>query len=164
MSDSPDSLIRGHVGLADFVNVDSGGKLNVLGGNLAFIGLQPGQGATAAFAVYATLISPAETSDPVAVELLLVDASGDPVMLPGPSGELQAMRVSQLVQFQSPQIVGISVPRGAVEASAQMILNFPGGLALALGQSYTWRIQVDSEIIAKASFYIPQPPPVAVIG
>jgi len=155
--------IRGHILIADFANVDAASKVNILGGNLSFLGTGP-DGMTAPVTVYAILISPSALDEPVAVEIVLVDASGHPVLMPTQDGKTQALRVAQNIEFQAPTLPGILIPKGSVETSSQMILNFPNGLPLQSGSSYTWRLQVDHDVIASAAFYIPQPPAAPVIG
>lgn len=156
--------VRGFVLLADFVNNDAAGKVNVVGGGLSLIGFDPATGQSAPFAVLAHLTCAIPGTETAAVELLLADSSGNVVMLPTPTGESQAMRVAQNVQFQPPVAPGVVLPAGALGATAQIIMHFLAGLPLRLGESYTWRLQVDHEPVASTSFFIPGPPQGPVIG
>lgn len=158
MSDVQASII-----LADFVNIDAGGKVNVLGGGVTLLGWT-GQ-LTTPFAIFVRLSTPRPIHDAPAVEILLADASGNPVMVPsGPDGESQAMRIAQNVEFSAPAVPGVHIPPGAIASTAQIVLNFGNGLPLKPGHSYTWRVQIDHDVIASESFYIPTGPAMPVIG
>lgn len=132
--------------LADFANTDGAGKLNVLGGGIAFIGIQDG-GATAPFALAVEVRVPAKyagTSYALTVELH--DATiGQLVGLPGPDGTLQALRAQQVVTVQSVQLPPqFAVPPDTMQ-NHTMVMNFPGGLPLAAGHSFEWRVQIDGQ-------------------
>lgn len=158
------SDIRASVIIADFVNVDAGGKANLIGAGISLLGFDPQQGVTSPFALYVRLVSPLPTNDRPAVEILLADASGQPVMLPGPMGEAQALRISQNVDFPPVAVQGVTIPNGAIPSVAQFAINFANGLPLAPGHSYSWRIQLDHDVIASESIFIPVAPAGPVIG
>lgn len=158
------SDIRASVTIADFVNVDAGGKANLIGAGISLLGFDPQQGVTSPFALYVRLVSPLPTNDRPAVEILLADASGQPVMLPGPMGEAQALRISQNVDFPPVAVQGVTIPNGAIPSVAQFAINFANGLPLAPGHSYSWRIQLDHDVIASESIFIPVAPAGPVIG
>lgn len=160
----PSSTIRATITLADFVNVDAGGKANLIGAGIAILGFDPQQGVTTPFAIYVRVVSPVPIDDRPAVEILLVDASGQPVMLPGPMGEAQALRISQNVEFPPLAVPGVSLPSGALPSVAQFAINFANGLPLAPGHSYTWRVQLDHDVIASESIFIPLAAPGPVLG
>lgn len=147
--------ISATIAIADFVNVDASGKANLIGAGVSLIGLDPQQGASTPFGLYVRLVSPVPIRDRPAVEIVLVDASGQPVVVPGPTGEPQAMRFSQLVDFPAPAVPGVSIPAGAVPSASQFAINFASGLPLEPGRSYTWRVQIDRDVIASESFYVP---------
>ncbi|OAN37435.1 hypothetical protein [Microbacterium sp. H83] len=160
----PTNSIRASITLADYVNIDGGGKANLIGAGIALLGFDPQQGVTTPFALYVRLISAMPTTDQPAVEILLVDASGQPVMLPGPMGEGQAMRISQNVEFPPPAAPGVTIPSGALPSVAQFAINFANGLPLAPGHSYSWRVQLDHDVIGSESMFIPLPAPGPVLG
>lgn len=160
----PANDIRGSIVMADYVSIDQLGKAHLVGAGVALLGFDPQQGATTPFALYVRVISPRPSNDRPALEILLADASGQPVMLPGPMGEPQAMRIAQNVEFPPPAAPGVSIPNGALPSVAQFAINFANGLPLVPGQSYSWRVQIDHDVIASESIYIPQPPPGPVIG
>ena len=160
----PDTQISAHITIADFVNVDAGGKANVIGGGVLLLGFDPQQGVTTPFAIFVRLVSPVPTTDHPAVEIVLVDASGQPVQVPGPMGENQAIRISQVIEFSAPAVPGVHIPAGAIPSVSQFAINFSNGLPLAPGHSYSWRVQLDHDIVTSESFYVPQPSPGPVIG
>lgn len=158
-------LVTATIIVADFINIDAANKVNVIGGGIQFIGFDPQQGTTSPFAIFVQVHCPLPAPEmEAALEVVLADASGNPVLLPGPTGEGQAMRVAQNIEFRDFQIPGTSIPRGAVPAGSQVVLNFGNGLPLAVSQSYQWRVHIDHELKASYSFYIPGPPPGPVIG
>lgn len=160
----PEQSVRATLLLADYANVDAVGKLNLVGGGVSIVGFEFQQGTSSPFTLYVRIVSPMPLDDRPAVEIVLVDASGDPVQIPGPAGELQTMRIGQNIQLAAPQLPGVDIPPGAVPSSAGFVIGFPNGLPLAPGHSYTWRVQVDHDVIASESFYIPLPAPGPVIG
>lgn len=163
MSDASDA-ITATILLADFANISSDGKLNLIGGGIQLLGFNPEQGLTAAFTVYVGLSSPMPLDGAPAVEILLADASGNVVQLPGPAGEPQALRISQNVEFSLPAVVGLDIPKGALPSTSQFVIGFTNGLPLQVGHSYTWRVQVDHEVIASKTMYLPAPTPLPVLG
>lgn len=131
--------------LADYASVDQGAKLNVIGGGVVGIGYLHETGSTAPFAVVASVsVPPAFYNEACAAEIVLEDASGQPVSLPGPTGDAQVMRVGQAIRFEEPKaLAGIS--RFTLHARSQWVLNFQNGLPLPPGQSYAWRVKIDTE-------------------
>lgn len=156
--------IRAAVLLADYAAIDASGKLNMVGGGVTMLGFEFQQGTTTPFTVFVRLVSPVATNDRPAVEIVLADASGNPVQIPGPAGELQTMRIAQNVEFAPPMLSGTSLPPGAIPSIATFAINFTNGLPLAPGHSYSWRVQIDHDVIASESFFIPVPAPGPVIG
>lgn len=162
MSPRGTGSVRATITIADYVGIDAQGKVNVIGGGITLLGLQ--EGGTAPFAIFVRLTSPMPLTDSPALEILLADASGNPVSIPGPQGLPQPLRIAQNVDFLPPAAPGIHIPAGAIPSSAQFAVNFANGLPLPAGHSYTWRVQLDHDVIASESFYIPTPPPGPVIG
>jgi len=155
--------ITASVMLADYAAQETG-KLHVIGGGLQFLGFDPNMGVTAPFTVIVSLTSPtAITTDHPAVEIVLVDAGGDPVGLPGPAGP-QVMRISQNVEMPEPALPGQSLPKGSINASATFVLHFATGLPIPPGLSYSWRVQIDHDVKATYPFFIPGPPQGPVLG
>lgn len=158
------SSIVAHITIADYVGVEASGKANILGAGITLVGFDFQQGVTTPFAIWVRLVSPMAIADRPAAEIVLVDASGQPVQVPGPMGEYQAVRISQVVEFPAATTPGVHIPNGAVPSVAQFAVNFSNGLPLAPGNSYTWRVQLDHDVIASESFFVPQPPAGPVIG
>lgn len=158
-------LIRGSIMLADYAVTDAVGKVNVIGGGLSVIGFDLNQGITTPFTVYASLTCPIPAPDSsAAVEVALVDASGNPVAVAGPTGEGQVVRIAQNVEFAAPVIPGLQIPRGAIESASQIIVNFGNGIPLGVGQAYAFRLSVDGDVKASAAFFVPGPIAGPVIG
>ncbi|MEP6697972.1 MAG: hypothetical protein ABJA34_14005 [Pseudonocardiales bacterium] len=153
--------------LADYAAVDAASKLNMIGGGLSLIGFNPGTSLSAPFSLVATVsVPPALYGAECSVEIILEDAAGVLVSLPGPTGETQTMRVGQAVTFQRPIFPAASVPENLVDARVQWVLNFAAGLPLPVGNRYIWRIRIDHETRPDwvEAFFVPGPPPGPVIG
>lgn len=149
--------------LADYVSVDAAGKLNIIGGGIRFVGVDPNTGATSALGLLVVLNSPLSGDSP-AVEILLTTATGQVMSLPGPDGKNQPLRIAQNVDFAEPALPGVAVPKGSVPSTVQIALNFANGLPLKAGYSYQFRVQVDHDTVATYSFFTPRAQQGAVIG
>lgn len=161
MSDASDQ-IEASITVGDFVNVDAANKVNVIGGGIRVIGLNSESGLSAPIGLFVQLASPLPTEgDGPAVELVLTTATGAIVKI-GQGPQSQAVRIAQTVEFGYASPASVVIPRGALPASAQIVLNFPTGLPLRAGYSYQWRLQIDHEVKATYSFFVAgnQPPPV----
>lgn len=161
--------------LAEYAATDPAGRVNIVGNTTLVVGPGglPGQGLapgfTPPFSVVAIVtVPPRLTGQESSVELQLEDAAGDAVAIPGATGEPQVMRVAQAVTFEDPVAgaPGAGVPRRTLRPRFQWVLNFPGGLPLALSQLYTWRVKIDmsSRDDWCEQMYVAGPPPGPVIG
>lgn len=153
--------------LADYAAVDAASKLNVIGGGLTLVGFNPEPGLTAPFAVVASVgVPPGLYGAECSVEIILEDSSGEPVSLPGPTGETQTMRVGQAITFERPTFPVAHVPQGVMGARVQWVLAFSTGLPLAVGQRYVWRVKIDHDTRDDwiEEFFVPGPAPGPVIG
>lgn len=164
MAISDDVLVT--VLLADYVGVDASGKVNAIGAGFGVAGLSP-NGLTAPQHVAVLVDVPGgyageETS--VTLELRN-DRTGQVVSLPSPSGQAEAVRISQLMQIQAPERPGVYLPRD-VRVRQHLLVNFGNGLPLSPGTSYQWRVDVDGVHRQDwgAFFYVLGPPPGPVIG
>ena len=99
MSVFPDA--RAQLLLADYASTDAGGKLNVIGGSISFLGLTP-EGQTPPFTVVATVEIPAKlVGKQYALSLELYNETlGAVAQMPSPNGVPQAMRVQQMAVVQ----------------------------------------------------------------
>lgn len=158
--------------IADYASVDAAGKLNVIGGGVSLIGqadrlgLGGPSGFTAPFAlVVAVAVNPTLYRSEFALEVALEDSKGELVELPGPAGQPQKMRIAQNSTFEEPKTVP-GVPRGLLRARIQWVLMFNGGLPLAIGQRYLWRVKIDGATSDRwtEEFFVPGPPPAPVLG
>lgn len=153
--------------LADYAQNDSSNKISILGAGWQVTSLQPATGATGAQAVVVLIdVDPAHYEEQFAVEVTLHDEANGVVHAPGPTGEPTALRISQIVKAEKPSTPGHFVPPKALWARVQMILNFPGGLVIPAGQSYTWRVRIDGDDSRtwNLTFHVAGPAPGAVIG
>lgn len=131
--------------MADYVNADPSGKINLVGAGITFIGFDTSNGRTPECGVVATVSFGAEfQGESPAVELWLEDQDGALVALPAPEGTLpQFLRVgaAQPLRPNIPQ--GMIIPDGQVRPRVQFALQFGAGLPLAAGHGYRWRLQID---------------------
>lgn len=154
--------------LSDYAAVDAANKINLLGLGWAVTGADPSSGLTAPQTVVVLIDAPPDLyGEDFAVTLTLRNADDEPVELPGPAGAMQAMRIAQNVRVEEPVFApNLNVPRRAVWAHTQIILNLANGLPLALGQPYTWTLEIDSTQDPRwaVSFFVPGPRSAPVFG
>lgn len=152
--------------VADFINTDTAGKINILGGGVALIGFDPLQGITNRFAVYAHADFPASVLPAdVSVELALMIGEEVVVTAGGPIGP-QAIRVAQ-----TPTVDRANLPipvhlRDHVGGSTNVILDFGNGLPLQPNTNYEFRFQIDGDADNELRYplSIVGPPASAVVG
>jgi hypothetical protein len=153
--------------MADYAAADTAGKLNIIGGGLTAIGYVRDTGTTAAFAVVMSVTVPARHfNEACSVELVLEDAAGAPVSLPGPApGQAQVLRIGQAIQFGEPKAIA-GVPRLQLPLRNQWVVAFSNGLPLPVGQRYVWRAKIDhdSRDAWTEEFFVPGPIPGLVLG
>lgn len=152
------SSADGNILIADFVNIDATGKVNIIGGGVQFLGFDPDTGMTAPFSLYTSIIVTLPTLDEAsgAVEILLMDADGQPVALPGPEGP-NPLRFNQTVDFTHAKIPAVQQPPIGFPGSSNVVMNFPGGLPLPSGSTYEWVVLVDGTRLASTTFFVPGP-------
>lgn len=146
----------GAVLIADFVNIDAAGKVNIIGGGIQFLGGDPDTGLTAPFSVYVniTVTIPLFEETSVPVEIVLVDADGQPVTVPSPEGP-NTMRFSQEVDLRHTLRPEVQHPPIGFPGSSNIVLNFPEGLPLTPGSSYEWLVLMDGSRLASTTFFVP---------
>jgi hypothetical protein len=152
--------------LSDFASTDAAGKGNVIGAGVALLGINPQQGVTARFSLWASIhlptnLCPAEFP----VEFSLVDEVGDLVQLQGPTGD-QPLRVAQIVQMERPNAPVSIALRDHIGSRTQVVFDFPGGIPLAPGGMYRWRLLIDGDSSHEWTypFAVAGPPPGPVVG
>lgn len=143
MSVSTDAQVQ--ILLADYASLDASNKLNVIGGEVSFVGLVDG-GLSAPFTAVVSAAVPSSyvnTSYALMVELHDVTL-GQVVAVPGPDGEPQAVRAQQMVTVRPLQLPpGFDVPTDALHTHT-MVMTF-GGLPLPAGHSFEFRAQIDGQ-------------------
>lgn len=150
--------------LADFANVDAGGKLNVIGGGWQAVGRLP-TGMTPPFSVVIRVEFPsARSGEQFAYGLVLHDEHGGTISFPGPSGELQELRIQHLAKAEKPTVPQVALP-DHLPSRVQIVINFGGGLLLSPG-GYRWQFEVDGNARPEwhLAFAVIGPPPPPVIG
>lgn len=153
--------------LADYAAPDGGGKLNAIGVAFNLAGVQPG-GVTAPQHLAVIVDVPKKyigVEFPLLIELRR-DDTNEVVTIAGPSGAPDSLRIQQLVKAEP-----IQTPPGAyipddVGSRVQFVMNFPAGLPLQGGVSYTWRVELEGQHRPgwDAKFHVVGPPPPPVIG
>ncbi len=149
MSDVSDSA-HVRIMLADYAVADTASsKVTIVGGNIVWVPAGPNPAHTVPFSVVATVsFDPRFVGESPAVELLLEDENGQPVPLPGLSGQQgqpQYLRVGVSEQLRPTIVQSLRIPTDAVRPRMNLLLNFHSGLPLSMGQRYTWRVRVDGE-------------------
>jgi hypothetical protein len=166
MSDAAESA---HVRLllADYANIDSQGKINVIGGGVTAVGINEIGGTTVPHAIIAVVTFDTRfIGEAPAVELSLEHDDGTLVELPGPAGVPQFLRVGQADHLKPLLVPGLRIPNDAVRPHVQFVMFFSNGLPLSAGHSYTWRVRVDHQTRDEwtEKFYIPDAAPGPVLG
>lgn len=153
--------------LADYAQADAIQKVNVLGAGWQVTGIDPNTGNTAPQTLLVVVdISPDHAGENYALEAALYDDAGELVLVPGPTGQLIPLRIGQTVTAEPPVFPGRQVPPRLLWSHAQMVLSFPGGLTLAVGRAYTWRVRIDGDDSRNwgATFFVTGPPAAPVLG
>lgn len=151
--------------LADYVAVDSSGKLTAVGAAFTLTGLQP-DGHTAPMHVAVLVDVPGEAvGHDFSLNIALRDEDGQPVLVPGQSGAPEPLQVAQVMRAQVPAVPGMLVP-SHVPGRVQVVLGFPQGLPLAQGRTYRWSVEIDGRSRPEWStaFHVPAPAPGPVFG
>jgi len=168
VSDASDSAIV-RLFLADHVVADASQKLNILGGNVQIITWDVRTGMSSPFALLVIItFDHDQARETPAVEVVLENEAGDPVALPSlaPGGDPQYVRMGSAAPVEEPSFRGIYVPRRIIKPRQQIVMAFPNGLPLAVGQAYIWRVRIDQETRDDwtETFYVPGPHPGTVVG
>jgi hypothetical protein len=153
--------------LADYIGVDSSGKLNALGAGFTATGIQS-NGMTPSVYVATLIDIPSKyVGQEFAVSLKLQnDDTGQVVTLTGPTGQSEALRLQQVVKAER-----VAAPAGAylpesMFCRTQMLMAFPNGLPLTPGSFFSWVVEIDGNANSawRSSFYVLGPPPAPVFG
>ncbi|WP_425864571.1 DUF6941 family protein [Arthrobacter sp. TWP1-1] len=144
--------------IADFVNIDAAGKVNVIGGGIQFLGSDPASDQTAPFSIFVSVTVSIPTFDETqaTVEVVLVDSDGQPVTVAGTDGP-NVMRFSQSVDFRHSATPDMQLPPMGFPGCSNVVLNFPGGLPLPTGTTYEWMVLLDGTRLSATSFFVPGP-------
>jgi hypothetical protein len=152
-----------YIQMADFINHDGARKLNIVGGGINILGLQPTIGTTTGFHVLGRVEVPSRVC-PVecAIGLMLVDANNDVVVIPGTDSKL---RFAQIQLFEKPQVPGV-LASPELCRSHNLILGFAAGLPLQVGSHFSWILRVDNDVDhqERLEFAVAGPPPPPVLG
>src|SRR5262245_34245575 len=104
--------------LADYAAADQKGKLNIVGGGISVVGINPQTHATPAFSVVVTVsFDPVFIGESPAVELQLEDEHGDVFVMP--ANPPQKLRAGVSSELKPPGVDGFTVPGNAVRPTSQ---------------------------------------------
>src|SRR6266542_539415 len=120
--------------VADYAAADQASKINIIGGGVTGLGVNPATGGTTPFALFVSVaVPPGLYHAECAVESILQDSGGNRVSLPGPSPSLPAppLRIVQAVRFDEPLFPQqVNLPPRFLYARTQSALGFATGLPL----------------------------------
>lgn len=154
--------------MADYANIDVGGKLNIIGGGAQIVGLVPiapnQYGMPSQALVVRVLVTPAHHNEKFSLSISLTDeTAGVPVSVPQADGTMQALRIQQVAETTA-----LGVPPGVDVAKLsgvmQVVMNIPPGLPLDFGHHYRWIVEIDGHQRASATFQVPSQPMLPVVG
>ncbi|HUR51587.1 MAG TPA: hypothetical protein VMZ11_05645 [Mycobacteriales bacterium] len=152
--------------LADYIAADAGGKLTAVGAAFTLTGLGPDGHTPPQHVAVVVDVPPQHLGQDFALGISLVEEGSDaPVLVPGGTGEPEALRVAQVVQAQAPSVPGMMVP-STVPGRVQLVLGFPQGLPLQAGSTYRWTVELDGQSRPEwtAWFHVPAAAPGPVFG
>lgn len=152
--------------LADYVAVDAAGKLTAVGAGFSLTPLQPDGHTPPMHIAVLVDVPPKHVGQDFSLSLSLRDAeSGDPVLVPGPSGEHEPLQIAQVMRAQPPNAPGMHLP-STLPGRVQIVLGFIQGLPLQAGRTYRFAVELDGRSRPEwsASFHVPGAPPGPVFG
>ncbi|MGW1361467.1 hypothetical protein ACWCQP_29095 [Streptomyces chartreusis] len=157
--------VRALILLSDYANADAAGKANILGAGWQVTGLLPSGFTAPQTLVVLISVPPRYYGQEFAIALTLCDETGQAVQLPGPAGNLQAMRIQQIVKGDRPNLPGV-LTHDKVWGHAKALVNLPNGLPLQGSHSYEWRLEIEGSTNPQwsTSFYVAGPPSGPVVG
>jgi hypothetical protein len=145
---SYEGMMQAVIVLADFAEMDSSGKVHILGAGWTFSGPTPSPHAVVVF-----LKIPADrTGSPIPVSLRLLDKARQVVAVPGPGG-MQNLEISGQLELAEPD--------DEWDHPMELQAAFPVNLGVLLLQPgrYSWFVDVDGKEIASTDFTIRSSPP-----
>lgn len=151
--------------VSDFANSDAAGKLNVVGGTVAILGFDGMQGVTSRFSLSVVVNVPASLlPTDFALEISLL-SNGELVLLPGVP-DPQPLRVAQPVSMERATAAPTTLIRDHIGSNHVAVLDFAGGLPLAVGGIYEWQVRIDGddERTWRYPFAVVGPPQSPVFG
>lgn len=152
--------------VADYVAIDPAGKATVVGAGISFLGydIQGGLSAPFALLVQVTTPIPSTRESQASLEIILQDSSGNDVEVPGPTGQGNAIRFAQVVDFSITPPPGSVRPSHDFPASNLTAVNFNNGLPVSVGAEYKWVVKIDGVEKASAFLLVPKPQAPPVVG
>jgi hypothetical protein len=158
---------RAVIFLADHAEDGGNGKVYALGAGIRLVGIAP-NGQTPPMSVVVMIDVPSKyvgDDFPISIDLRRDDTNELVRVQMPPTGQLEPLRIQQMVRPDPPIVPGLSIPR-EVGARIQMVLNFANGLVLQPNSLYRWSLEIDgqSNKAWHATFYVIGPPPPPVFG
>jgi hypothetical protein len=153
--------------LADYISVDAGGKLNVIGGGWTIAGVQPNGLSAPQYVAVLVDIPSTYVGHEFALVLELHDRTdGVLAEVVGLTNSPEALRISQLCRVEPP-VAGAQMHIPVEMFSrTQVVVGFQGGIPLSAGHVYAWTAEIDGSrrSEAAAQFLVAGPRPGPVIG
>ncbi len=151
--------------IADYIGIDSAGKINALGAAFAMSGVQANN-LSAPLYVAAVVDIPGKYHGEqfgFSLELRNED-TGQAVQVPDPATGLPgALRITQMFTVTRPSIPNAQLSESTF-ARTQMTVGFPNGVPVQSGHVYGWHAQLNGKgnscWVARFSVFGPPPPPV----
>jgi hypothetical protein len=153
--------------IADYIGIDGGGKLNVVGGGWTIAGIQPNGLSAPQYVAVMIDVASGHLGEEFALDLELHDLStGEIAQVVGATNTPEALRISQLCRVDPPGGPGGVYVPADMFSRVQAVFGFHGGIPLAVGRKYAWRVAIDGERRPgwAAEFLVAGPPPQPVFG
>lgn len=153
--------------IADFIGADAAGKLNAIGAGFAISGIGPdGQTPPQHVAVMVDVPSKYAGDEYALLLELRNETTGAVVQVPSATGQLEALRMQQVVRVERPALGPAIYLPNDMTCRSQVTIGFPMGLPLEPGNSYAWQLRIDGQHRPGwiARFHVVGPRPGLVFG
>lgn len=152
--------------IADFANVDGGGKVNALGAGFEVVGVQPNSFSAPMSLVLWIDVPSRHVGEQFTFSIELRDEESDQIVrVPGPTGRSEPLRIQQVARVNPPNVPGVFLPQG-FPSRTNFLMAFPNGVQVTPGHSYRWVAQIDGQGRPgwNTRFHVAGPPPIVFGG